>query len=156
MCLDTTIWDLGADDSSRLSAQKDTTAHTGYNMTHRELAVEDDVQLRMGRPSGTIDSRQSNTLSSAESVVRDGSSSERNEGVPQHDHDQEPHHLATQLRASEAMIMAAARHIDDMQALMDDCFWRESMAHDILDEAFSIGDFYTLLERMSVMRSDFQ
>ena len=56
-CLDTAIWDPGADDSSRLSAPEDTTAHTGYNMTHREIAVEDDVQLRMGRPSGTIDSR---------------------------------------------------------------------------------------------------
>jgi hypothetical protein len=28
MCLDTSIWDPGADDSSRLSAQEDTTAHT--------------------------------------------------------------------------------------------------------------------------------
>ena len=28
MCLDTTIWDPGAYDSSRLSAQKDTTTHT--------------------------------------------------------------------------------------------------------------------------------
>jgi hypothetical protein len=27
-CLDTSIWDLGADDSSRVSAQEDTTAHT--------------------------------------------------------------------------------------------------------------------------------
>jgi hypothetical protein len=27
-CLDTSIWDLGADDSSRLSAQEDTAAHT--------------------------------------------------------------------------------------------------------------------------------
>jgi hypothetical protein len=156
MCLDTTIWDPGADDSSRLSTQEDTAAHTRYSMTHRELAVEDDVQLRMGRPSGTVDSRQSNTLSSAESVVSDGTSSERHEGVPQHDHDQEPHHLAAQLRASEAMIMAAARHIDDMQALMADCCWRASMAHDSLDEAFSIGDFHTLLEKMSMMRSDFQ
>ena len=52
--------------------------------------------------------------------------------------------------------MADARHIDDMQALMVDCCWRASMAHDSLDEAFSIGDFHTLLERMFVMRSDFQ
>jgi hypothetical protein len=110
MCLDTAIWDPGADDSSRLSAQEDTTAHTGYSMIQRELAVEDDVQLRMGRPSGTIDSRQFNTLSSTESVVEyfsDGTSSERHEGVPQHDYDQESHHLAGQLRVSEAMIMIA-------------------------------------------------
>jgi hypothetical protein len=32
MCLDTSIWDLGTDDSSRLSAQEDTTTHTGYSM----------------------------------------------------------------------------------------------------------------------------
>jgi hypothetical protein len=43
-CLDTSIWDPGADDSSRLSAQEDTAAHTGYSMIQRELAVEDDVQ----------------------------------------------------------------------------------------------------------------
>ena len=33
MCLDTTIWGPGADDSSRLSAQEDTAAHIGYSMT---------------------------------------------------------------------------------------------------------------------------
>ena len=43
MCLDTFIWDLGADDSSRLSAQEDTSTHTGYNMIHRELSIENDV-----------------------------------------------------------------------------------------------------------------
>jgi len=56
MCLDTSIWDPGADDSSRLSAQEDTATHTGYNMIQRELAVENDVQLRMDKPSSTIDS----------------------------------------------------------------------------------------------------
>jgi hypothetical protein len=64
--LDTSIWDPGAYDSSRVSAQEDTTAHTGYNMIQRELAVEDDVQSHMGGPSGTVDSGQFNTLSSAE------------------------------------------------------------------------------------------
>jgi hypothetical protein len=76
--------------------------------------------------------------------------------APWHDHDQEPHHLASQLRVSEAMIMAATRHIDDMHALMVDYCWRTSMAHDSLDEAFSIDDFHTLLERMYVMSSNFQ
>jgi hypothetical protein len=71
MCLDTSIWNLGADDSSRLSAQEDTAAHTGYSMIQRELAVEDDVQLRMDRPSSTIDSGQLSTLSYAESVYGD-------------------------------------------------------------------------------------
>jgi hypothetical protein len=34
MCLDTTIWDPGAYDISRLSAQEDTTAHIGYSVSH--------------------------------------------------------------------------------------------------------------------------
>jgi hypothetical protein len=120
-CLDTSIWDPGADDSSRVSAQEDTTAHTGYSMIQRELAVEDDVQSHIGGPSGTVDSGQFNTLSSAESVVGDssvGTSSERYEVAPQHDYDQESHHLAGQLRVSEDMIMAATRRIDDMHALV--------------------------------------
>jgi hypothetical protein len=32
-CLDTTIWDPGTDDSSRLSAQEDTTTHTRYSVS---------------------------------------------------------------------------------------------------------------------------
>jgi hypothetical protein len=156
MCLDTAIWDPGADDSSRLSAQEDTVAHTGYSMTHRELAVEDDVQLCMGRPSGTVDSRQSNTLSSAKSVFRDGTSNERHEGVPQHDYDQESHHLAAQLRVSEAMIMVATRFIDDMHAVMEDYCWRASMAQGSSDGGFSMDDFHTLRKRVSMMRTDFQ
>jgi hypothetical protein len=87
MCLDTAIWDPGADDSSRLSAQEDTTAHTGYSVSQGEMASSDGVQWHIGVPSGTVDSRQFITLSSAESVVSDGTSSERHEGVPQHDYD---------------------------------------------------------------------
>jgi hypothetical protein len=48
--------------------------------------------------------------------------------APQHDHDQESHHLATQLRVSEAMIMAATRRIDDMHTVMADYYWRASVA----------------------------
>jgi hypothetical protein len=40
-CLDTSIWDPGADDSSRLSAQEDTTAHTGYSVIQGEIASSD-------------------------------------------------------------------------------------------------------------------
>ena len=40
-CMDTTIWDLGADDSSRLSAQKDTTAQIGYSVSQGEMASSD-------------------------------------------------------------------------------------------------------------------
>jgi len=32
MCLDTTIWDPSTNDSSRLSAQEDTTSHTRYSV----------------------------------------------------------------------------------------------------------------------------
>jgi hypothetical protein len=31
-CLDTSIWDPGIDDSSRLSAREDTISHTAYSM----------------------------------------------------------------------------------------------------------------------------
>jgi hypothetical protein len=37
-CLDTNLWDLGADDSSKLSAQDDTTILIGYNVIQKELA----------------------------------------------------------------------------------------------------------------------
>jgi hypothetical protein len=42
-CPDTTLWDLGIDDSSRLSAQEDTTIHTGYNVIQKELASSDGI-----------------------------------------------------------------------------------------------------------------
>ena len=41
ICLDTTIWDPGVDDSSRLSAQEDTTAHTGYSVSQGEMESSD-------------------------------------------------------------------------------------------------------------------
>jgi hypothetical protein len=92
----------------------------------REITPTDGVQWQTGGPNNTIDNGQFNTLSYAESVFGDSrvdtsrgdNNSEGYEVAPQHDHDQEPHHLATQLRVSEAMIMAAARRSDDMHALM--------------------------------------
>jgi hypothetical protein len=158
-CLDTSIWDLGTDYSSRLSVQEDITDHTGYSMIQRELEVQDDVHLCMDRLSGTIDSRQFNTLSSAMSVVEDfsdGTSSERQEGIPQHDHDQESHHLAGQLRVSEDMIMATTRRSDDMHELMEDFCWRASVAHGSSDEGITMDDIHSLRERISVMRIDYQ
>jgi hypothetical protein len=113
----------------------------------------------MGRPSGTVDSRQFNTLSSAESVVEDfsdGTSSERHEVVPQHEYDQESHHLAGQLRVSEAMIMTATRRFDDTHALVVDYCWEASVAHGSADEGFSMEDFHTLRERVSMMRTDYR
>jgi hypothetical protein len=158
-CLDTSIWDPGADDSSRLSAREDIATHTGYSMIQRELAVEDDVQLHMGRPSGTIDIRKFNTLSFAKSVVEDfsdGTSIERHEVVPQHDYDQESHHLAGKLRFSEATIMITTRRFDDTHALVVDYCWEASVAHGSVDEEFSMDDFHTLRERVSMMRTDYQ
>jgi hypothetical protein len=70
-CLDTSIWDPGADDSSRVSAQEDTTAHTGYSVIQREIASSDGVQWHTGGPNSTVDSGQFNTLSYAESVFGD-------------------------------------------------------------------------------------
>jgi hypothetical protein len=116
MCLDTSLWDLGADDSSRVSAQEDTTSHTGYSVIQREITFGDGVQWHTGGPSGTVDSGQLSALSFAESVVGDpkvDTSSEEHEVAPQHDCDQESRYLAGQLRVSEDMIMAATKRIDD-------------------------------------------
>ena len=74
--------------------------------------------------------------------------------APQYDHDQESHHLAAQLRVSEAMIMATTRHIEDMHAVMEDYCWRESMAHGSVDEGIDIDDFHTLRKRVFVMRTN--
>ena len=79
----------------------------------------------MDRPGNTIDSGQLGTLSYVESVfgdsrvdISDTDSGSEGYGVaPQHDHDQESHHLAAQLRVSEAMIRETTRHIDDMHAV---------------------------------------
>jgi hypothetical protein len=117
------------------------------------------MQWHIGGPSNIVDSGHFSTLSYAESVFRYSrvdTSSEGYEMAPQHDYDQESHHLAAQLRVSEDMIMAATRHSDDMQALMADYCWRASVAHGSLDEGFSMDDFHTLEERVSMMRIDYQ
>jgi hypothetical protein len=163
-CLDTSIWDPGADDSSRVSAQLDTAGHTGYRVIQREITPSDGVQWHTGEPSNTVDSGQFSTLSYAESVFGDSkvdtsrtdTSSEGYEVAPQHNCDQESHHLATQLRFSEDIIMAATRRSDDMHALMVDCCWRASMAHGSSDGGFSMDDFHTLRKRVSMMRTDYQ
>jgi hypothetical protein len=106
-----------------------------------------------------VDSGQLSALSFVESVVggsKVDTSSEGCEVAPQHDCDQESRYLAGQLRVSEDMIMAATRRIDDTQALVVDCCWRESMAHDSSDGGFSMDDFHTLMERVSVMRTNYQ
>jgi hypothetical protein len=162
-CLDTSLWDPGADDSSRLSAQEDTAAHTGYSVSQGEMASSEGMQWHTGLPSSTVDSGQS-TSSYTKGVVGDSradtsrtdTSREGSEMAPQHDHDQESPHLAAQLRVSEAMIRAATRRIDDMHAVMADYCWRASVAQGSSDGGFSMDDFHTLRERVSVMRTDYQ
>jgi hypothetical protein len=53
------------------------------------MESSDGMQWHTGVPSGTVYIRQFIILYSAESAVSDGTSSERHEGVPQHDCDQE-------------------------------------------------------------------
>jgi hypothetical protein len=162
-CLVTSIWDPGVDDSSRVSAQEDTTAHTEYNVIQMEIASIDGVQWHRGGPNNMVDSGHFITLSYAESVFGDSrvdtsrtdTSSEGYEVASQHDCDQESHHLAAQLRVSEGMIMETTRPSDDMHALMADYCWRASVAHDNSDGGFSMDDFHTLRERVSMMRTDY-
>jgi hypothetical protein len=102
MCLDTSLWDPGVDDSSRLSAQEDTDAHTGCSVSQEEMASSDRMQWHKGVPRNTVDSGQFSMSSYVESVVGDSrvdasrtnTSSEGSEMAPQHDHDHESHHLA--------------------------------------------------------------
>jgi hypothetical protein len=158
-CLDTSIWDPDADDSSRVSAQEDTAAHTGYSVIQREIAPSDGVQWHTGGPSSTVDSGQFNTISSAERVFGDSKVDTSNEGyevAPQHDCDQESHHLAAQLRVSEDMIMAATRRSDDMHTWVTDYYWRASVTHDSSNGGFAMDDFHTLRERVSMMRTNYQ
>jgi hypothetical protein len=162
--LDTSLWDPGADDSSRLSAQEDTAAHTGYSVSQEEMASSDGMLWHTGVPNSIVDSGQFNTSSYAESVFGDSrvgtsrtdTSSEGSEMAPQYDHDQESHHLAAQLRVSEAMIRAATRRIDDMHAVMANYCWRASMAQGSSDGGFSVDDFHTLRERVSMMRTGYE
>jgi hypothetical protein len=54
------------------------------------------------------------------------------------------------------MIRAATRHIDDMHEVMVDYGWRASVAQGSSDGGFSMDDFHTLQERVSMMRTDYQ
>jgi hypothetical protein len=157
-CLDTYVWDSGADDISRVSAQEDTAAHTGYGAIQIGVAVGDGLQWHTGGLSSTGDNGQFNALY-FECVVGDSivdTSNERHEVAPQQDCDQESRHLAGQLRVNEDMIMVATRCIDDTHALVASYCWRTSMAQDSSDGGLVIDDFHTLEERVIVMRADYQ
>jgi hypothetical protein len=107
---------------------------------------------------------QFSTISSAERVFGDSrvdtsktdTSSEGYEVAPQHDCDQESHHLAAQLRVSDDMLMASTRRSEDMHTWVTDYSWRASVAHDSLDGGFAMDDFHILRERVSMMRTDYQ
>jgi hypothetical protein len=95
MCLDTTIWDPRAEYSSKLSAQEDTAAHTGYSVIWGEITSSDGVQWHTRVPNNTVDIGQFNTSYYADGVFGDSkvdtsrtdTSSEESEMAPQHDHD---------------------------------------------------------------------
>ena len=69
LCLDTTIWDPGLEDNSRLSAQEDTANHAGYSVSQGEMASSDGMQWHLGVPSSIGDSEQFNTSSYVEGVL---------------------------------------------------------------------------------------
>ena len=54
------------------------------------------------------------------------------------------------------MIRVATRCIDDMHAVMEYYDWRASAKQGRSDGGFSMDDFHTLWERVSMMRTDYQ
>jgi hypothetical protein len=100
-CLDTSVWDLGEDDISRVSAQEDTVAHRGYSAIHMGVAVGDGVQWHTGGLSSIVDSGQFSALSFEECVFGDSivdTNSKGHEVEPQRDCDKESRHWTGQLR----------------------------------------------------------
>jgi hypothetical protein len=155
----TYVWDPGVDDISRVSAQEDTSTHTGYNAIHMEVAVCDGVQWHTGGLGIIEDSGWFSALSLDECVDGDSTidiSSEIHEVSPQQDYDRESRHLTCELRFSEDMIMAAIKHIDDTHTLVVGYCWRDSMAHDSPYGGISIDDLYKLRERVTMMRANYQ
>jgi hypothetical protein len=55
MCLDTSVWYLGIDNISRISAQEDITAHTGYGAIQIWATVGDGMQWHAGGINSTGD-----------------------------------------------------------------------------------------------------
>jgi hypothetical protein len=54
------------------------------------------------------------------------------------------------------MIREATRCTDDMDVVMEDYYWRASVAHGSSDEEIAMEDFHALRERVSVMRTNHQ
>ena len=68
-CLDTFVWDPGAYDISRVSAQEDTAAHIGYNVIQMGVGVGDGVQWPTGGLGSIVDSGQFSALPFEECVL---------------------------------------------------------------------------------------
>jgi hypothetical protein len=146
-CKDTFIWDPGADDISRVSAQEDTVVHIGYRVVQFEATVHDDVQWHRGGFSSTMDNGQYSALVLEECIDEDSTidiSSGIQEVVLQQGNVQESRQLAGQLRVKEDMIMAAIRHIDDTHMLVVEYCWRATMSQDSSDGELAIDEFQTL------------
>jgi hypothetical protein len=123
------------------------------------VTTGDGMQWHTGGLSSTVDSGQFSTLSFEECVVEGSTidtSNERHAVAPQQDCDQGSRHLTGQFRVSEDMIMAATRCIDDTHALVGGYCWRASIAHDSSDRGLAIDDLHTLIERVILMRADYQ
>jgi hypothetical protein len=127
-CMDTSVWDSGAEDISRVSAQEDTIERIGYKVFHIETSIYDDVQWPIGSHEVTL----------------------------QPDSVYESQHLAGKLRVKEGMIVTTIRHIEDTHALVSEYWLRVMMSHDSLDGEISFDEFQTLRERVTVMRTEYQ
>jgi hypothetical protein len=157
--MDTSVWGPDTDGISRVSAQEDTVVHRVYMPVKIEETIYDDVQRHSGGFSSTTDNGQCGALSFEECFDEDSTvdiSIESHEVALQQDSVQELQHLAGQLRVREDMIMAAIRHIDDTHAMVAEYCWKATMARDSSDGEFSIEDFQTLRERVTMMRTDYQ
>jgi hypothetical protein len=55
-CLDTSVWDLGTDDISRVSEQEDIATHTGYGAIQIGVTVGDGMQWHTRGLNSTGDS----------------------------------------------------------------------------------------------------
>jgi hypothetical protein len=84
--LDTSVWNLGVYEISRVSAHEDTNAHTRYNAIQMEVTIVDGVQWNTKGLNKTMDREQFSALSFEECVVGDSIvdiSSGRHEVAPQ-------------------------------------------------------------------------
>jgi hypothetical protein len=68
----------------------------------------------------------------------------------------ESHYLEGKLKVREDMIVTTMRHLDDTHALVAENCWRATMAQDSLGGEFSITNFQTVREGVTMMKSNYQ